>query len=374
MRKSLIALVFFLFFIFAPVALASSLKLSDPPYLSTKPISVSLSGTLEGQCYLFNIENTETKTGYSIGKNNCEGNGTKATGKTIKFDIPINTLPPGNYEMTSQISSDPSDRKTVKITIQADPASSFKLTVTPNPVVAGDPLTMTATGCPANSTVHFSWIKDVGGTDAQCDGKDTDKANEQNSTDCAEDVTSSSSKDASYTKSNFDTATDSTDGSKVDSTLYGLTAVCEATQQKANVNFTVTAKKDGQEQAPPNTPTPLPPSPPCAMRQSTYTDNQTIENSQCSAVDTALGMMSTNPSGFIQTIYTLLLSVSGGIALLLIIYSGYQLMTSRGNPEQVKAARERLTSAFVGLLFLIFSLVILEVLGFDILKIPGITS
>jgi hypothetical protein len=84
--------------------------------------------------------------------------------------------------------------------------------------------------------------------------------------------------------------------------------------------------------------------------------------------------MSTNPSLFIQSLYTLLLSISGGIALLMIIYSGYQLMTSRGNPEVVKTARERLTSAIVGLLFLVFSMVILQIIGFDILKIPGITS
>ena len=46
-------------------------------------------------------------------------------------------------------------------------------------------------------------------------------------------------------------------------------------------------------------------------------------------------------------------------------------MISQGNPEQVKGAREQLTAAIIGLLFIIFSLVILQVIGFNILRIPG---
>ena len=52
--------------------------------------------------------------------------------------------------------------------------------------------------------------------------------------------------------------------------------------------------------------------------------------------------------------------------------AGYKFMTSQGDPERVKEAREILTSAVIGLLFLIFSLVILEVIGVDLLGIPGI--
>ena len=68
------------------------------------------------------------------------------------------------------------------------------------------------------------------------------------------------------------------------------------------------------------------------------------------------------------------MSISGGIALILIITSGYQIMTSQGDPEKIKAGRERFISAVVGLLFLIFSLVILETIGVDILRIPGFGS
>ena len=97
-----------------------------------------------------------------------------------------------------------------------------------------------------------------------------------------------------------------------------------------------------------------------------------LKNGSCTAVDTAIGTISTSPTGVVGSIMTILLSLSGGIAILLIIAAGYQMVTSQGNPEKVKEARERLTSAIVGLLFIIFSVAILQVIGVDILRIPGL--
>jgi len=47
------------------------------------------------------------------------------------------------------------------------------------------------------------------------------------------------------------------------------------------------------------------------------------------------------------------------------------MMTSQGDQEKIKAARERITSAIIGFLFLVFSLVLLEIIGVNILRIPG---
>ena len=46
-------------------------------------------------------------------------------------------------------------------------------------------------------------------------------------------------------------------------------------------------------------------------------------------------------------------------------------MISRGDKEKLQAARETITAAIVGLLFIVLSIVILEIIGVDILKIPG---
>lgn len=91
-------------------------------------------------------------------------------------------------------------------------------------------------------------------------------------------------------------------------------------------------------------------------------------------IQTALGCIATSPAGLVSSLLRILLGIAGAVAVLLIIYSGYRMMTSAGNPEVLQGARETLTSAIVGLLFIIFSLVLLEVIGVDILRIPGLTK
>ena len=104
------------------------------------------------------------------------------------------------------------------------------------------------------------------------------------------------------------------------------------------------------------------PVPPCASGN----------NGTCNYVNTGFGMtIGTDPQSLIQSIFGLILSISGGIALLLIIISGYRMLSSQGNPEAIKGAREQLTAAIVGLVFIILSLVILQVIGYDILRIPA---
>jgi uncharacterized membrane protein YqhA len=67
----------------------------------------------------------------------------------------------------------------------------------------------------------------------------------------------------------------------------------------------------------------------------------------------------------------ILLSLAGTIAMIIIIFSGYEMMISRGNDEKLKEAKERLTSAIIGLVFIIFSVALLQVITVDILGIPG---
>ena len=122
---------------------------------------------------------------------------------------------------------------------------------------------------------------------------------------------------------------------------------------------------------PTSTPTSVPPTPvppPCG---DTPVPGATPGPNGCESFSTAFGNIKTDPLEFIRRIYGILLGLSGGIIIVLIMYSGYQLMTSAGDKEKVQAARDRITSAIVGLLFLIFSMVILQVIGVDILNLPG---
>ncbi len=81
-----------------------------------------------------------------------------------------------------------------------------------------------------------------------------------------------------------------------------------------------------------------------------------------------------NPSDFISNFLKLSISIGGGIAFLLILVSGFQTMTSTGNPEKLHAAKELLGGAISGLLLIIFSIFILKIIGVDILGIPGFSS
>lgn len=86
---------------------------------------------------------------------------------------------------------------------------------------------------------------------------------------------------------------------------------------------------------------------------------------------TAIGCIQTEPSLFIAKFLNLGIGLAGGIAFLLILFSGFQMMTSTGNPEKLTAAKELMGSAVAGLLMIIFSVFLLRLIGINILGIPG---
>lgn len=110
---------------------------------------------------------------------------------------------------------------------------------------------------------------------------------------------------------------------------------------------------------------------PATVTQAPPCGNDIKKDGKCTTVNTALGPIQTDVAGLVQNIFVILLGLSGGTALLLIIAAGYQMMMSQGNPEKVKEGRERLTAAIVGLVFIIFSTAILQLIGIDILHLPG---
>ncbi|OGM18693.1 hypothetical protein A2686_03360 [Candidatus Woesebacteria bacterium RIFCSPHIGHO2_01_FULL_38_10] len=85
-------------------------------------------------------------------------------------------------------------------------------------------------------------------------------------------------------------------------------------------------------------------------------------------VNTAIGCIPVfNRNEFLSFILTWIIGIAGGIAFLLIIFAGFLITTSAGNPQRLQAGKELLTAALSGLIFLIFSLYILKFIGVDIL-------
>lgn len=88
---------------------------------------------------------------------------------------------------------------------------------------------------------------------------------------------------------------------------------------------------------------------------------------------TAIGCIKTDPTDLLGKIIGLGMGVAGGIAFLLILFGGLQIMTSAGNPEQLNAGRELVSSAITGLLLIIFSIFLLQFIGVNVIGIPGFT-
>ena len=90
-----------------------------------------------------------------------------------------------------------------------------------------------------------------------------------------------------------------------------------------------------------------------------------------SGVATALGCVPFAPQAFVTALMQFAAGIGGGIALILMIIGSFQVLTSAGNPEQIKKGREQFVAAAIGLVFIILSITILQIIGYDILKIPG---
>lgn len=86
---------------------------------------------------------------------------------------------------------------------------------------------------------------------------------------------------------------------------------------------------------------------------------------------TAVGCIPSDPESVIVTIVTIGLAAGGGIVLIMILVGSFMLSVSQGDPNKMKEAKEVITSAIIGLLFVIFSVTILQFIGVSILHIPG---
>lgn len=90
-------------------------------------------------------------------------------------------------------------------------------------------------------------------------------------------------------------------------------------------------------------------------------------------IATAIGCIHTNPVQFVKDFMTFLIAIGGGFAFLLMLLGAFEMLTSAGNPESLNNGRSRLTNAVIGLLFVIFAVLLMQIIGVDILfkGLPG---
>lgn len=87
-------------------------------------------------------------------------------------------------------------------------------------------------------------------------------------------------------------------------------------------------------------------------------------------INTAIGCIPINDTNALMSfILGWAISVGGGVAFLLILFAGFQILTSGGNPQKTQAGKELLTAAVSGLLMIIFSAFLLRIIGVNVLGI-----
>lgn len=82
---------------------------------------------------------------------------------------------------------------------------------------------------------------------------------------------------------------------------------------------------------------------------------------------------STDISSFVTALLNLAIPLSVVCVVVLLVFAGYQLMTSAGNPDKLKESKEVITNAIIGFLVVLMSVAILLLISniFD-LPISGV--
>lgn len=86
---------------------------------------------------------------------------------------------------------------------------------------------------------------------------------------------------------------------------------------------------------------------------------------------TAIGCIPTRPESVVRVLIKIGLTIGGGVALLMILVGSFRISTSAGDPKAVNEAKDQITSAIIGLIFIIFSVTILQFIGVQIFQLPG---
>lgn len=87
---------------------------------------------------------------------------------------------------------------------------------------------------------------------------------------------------------------------------------------------------------------------------------------------TSEGFTSSSAAGsVIQRLLTVIFSIAGGIAFLYFIYGSFLILTTQNDPERLNHGKRVIIGSLIGVAFTLSSVFILNLIGNNILKIPG---
>lgn len=99
-----------------------------------------------------------------------------------------------------------------------------------------------------------------------------------------------------------------------------------------------------------------------------------VASSGTQGINTALGCISfdAESGGFVRSLLGVLIGLGGGVALLLILYGVFIVTTSAGIPDKLNQGKEIISSAVAGLVFIILAIFLMQLIGVQILALPGL--
>lgn len=86
---------------------------------------------------------------------------------------------------------------------------------------------------------------------------------------------------------------------------------------------------------------------------------------------TEVGCLPNDPVQFISKFYSIGLGIIGGVGILFIIYGGYLIITSQGNPMKLQQGQGYVKYAIIGILLAVFGYFLVQVITVDVLQVPG---
>lgn len=86
---------------------------------------------------------------------------------------------------------------------------------------------------------------------------------------------------------------------------------------------------------------------------------------------TDFGCIPNDPIGFTTSLYTIGLGLIGAVGVLFIMFGGYQILTSQGDPEKLRQGKRFIYFAIAGLVLAIGGLTLYQTIGANVLRIPG---
>lgn len=102
------------------------------------------------------------------------------------------------------------------------------------------------------------------------------------------------------------------------------------------------------------------------------TEAEIDNNCPAEHLNTAIGCIPfTSSSALVSFFVSWGLGISGGVAMLALIYAGFLVMTSAGDPKRLESGKEMVVSSLSGIVLLAFSIFILRLIGVDILGLFG---